>query len=246
MTLLISMCTKNAMYMISDSKIIGEDYEHVSNKKKYLMLKKNNAGITFWGLFKNSEKDFDLDKELTIFQSKIKDNDNVHIISEKLKTHFESLNKLGGEYRLGFHVAGYFDDKPVLKHIFHETWLKKDEFINEDCTLEYHQRVSTDPNIKIIGYKRFEKKDDFPILFNGDNSLPNIILNGIQIYKDYINYWDFSETDAVDFLKFLMSTAINIQKFRAHYRNAGGDIIGTPINLLIIKPTTIVCNRLKV
>jgi len=224
MTLIVSMCTKNGIFMIADSLIIddyGRRYEPTSYIEKIIIFEDNNIALSFWGTIKNGATNFDMQSELIEFKKKVSKEDNIFTISEKLKSHLEALKPLDSEDELGFHLAGYYDDKPILKHLFHTLWLKQNQFIDETSNYEYYQPLSNDKNTIIIGFKRIKREQQFPMLFNGENSIPNLIVNGILAYKDSIKYEDFDKEEAKKFMLLIMNTAIRLQDFRKHFKDNG-------------------------
>ena len=225
--------------MVSDQKVTFDTgyYENNGTIKKTISLN-NKCVSSFWGLLKKDG--FDLMQELNNFKNKITDSDDVHTISEKLKTHFEGLKILDSDDELGFHLAGYVGNEPALKHVFHVVWLKENQFLNEYSNYESHSPLSNNEQQVVIGYQKNKFKLEFPILFNGENSLPNIIINGIMLYRDRINYFDFSEAEAKNFLILMINTAINLQQFREHFQEREGTLISYPLTFVKIKPNNII------
>lgn len=58
-------------------------------------------------------------------------------------------------------------------------------------------------------------------MFNGDNKVPHLFVNGLQPLADSIEYHKLSEEDAKGFLIFLMDTAIRLQQFSNDSRTRG-------------------------
>lgn len=201
MTLLITMCTKNGIFMIADSleveEVNGKD-EPSRIIDKIKKFKEINVILSFWGTTKNLSNNFDLIKSLNEFEKRLNDADNVLTVSNKIKIFFEELKVLENDDNLGFHICGYIGDEGHFHHVHHTTNLDKNQFINEDCKKEYNRQ---------------KKYLEYPIIFNGDNIIPNIFINIISYFNDKIEYKTFDSKKAREFLLFLMDTAIKLQNF---------------------------------
>ena len=228
MTLTITMCTPGAIYMITDSLMVDYYSPDTTNSnspiEKTKVFQKQKILLSLWGT--TGGDDFNLFKELEKIEEKLSDTDGIDSVSEKIKIHFEKIKVLDSEDELGFHLAGYSNNHVRLNHVFHTQWLKQNQFINEDCTRECHAAVSSDPSAQIIGFKRTAINNTYPILFNGDNKIPNLLLNGFRAYGERLNYPQFDEKSAKEFLILMMDTAINMQV----YSQKKG-IIGYPLML---------------
>lgn len=201
MTLLISMVTRNGIFMIADSLEVGDNGNHfftIGNIEKLSRIKGFNVVLSFWGTIEISTKNFSLINELNKFESTLTNNENVDTISEKIKDYFENLNILDETDSLGFHICGYVNGKPQIHHVHHIPNFYHNKFINEDSTHEYGGQP---------------RELDYPILFNGDNKIPNLIINLIKITGTSVNYKEFSNEQSKKFLIFLMDTAIRLQIF---------------------------------
>lgn len=226
MTLIISMCTKTAVYMIADS-LITEDYKGKNIKantmEKIYSFNDNKVLLGFWGITKNTAKNYDLIDVLDSFQEDISKEDNVLTIAEKLKNLFKDLKVLENDDELGFHLCGYLENTQHHHHVFHSVSLNNNDFINEDCKKEYH-----------VGYKTYLGDLEFPIIFNGDNKIPNMIINILRAFKDKIDYQNFQRARAKEFLKFMIEIAIKLQEFSS-YSGEFGKLIDYPLLLCEIK-----------
>jgi len=245
MTLIISMCTKSGIYLIADRKLTkhSDIYENAGEIQKIIKLN-NKVVLSFWGSYelKGNKNVTDL---ISDFKRKISNGEGIEIISEKLKNFLENQNLLEFDDELGFHLVGYdIDNKPCLKHVFHTEWLQQNKFIDEDSRFSYHLPLSTDKNIHMIGYKEISINNPFPILFNGENSLPNLIINGVKLYQDSIDYEEFDKTEAKDFLKNILDWAIELEKFRKHFKEWRGIIIGYPLDFCSIQPDEIIIEEI--
>lgn len=235
MTLIISMCTKSAIYMIADS-LITEDYKgrNIPSDKmeKIYSFEDNNVLLGFWGTTKNDTKNYDLMEELDSFKNSINEDDSILTIAEKLKNYFKDLKVLENDDELGFHLCGYIDNIQYFHHIFHSKSLKSNDFINEDCKREYH-----------YGYRTLVRNLEYPIIFNGDNKIPNILINLLRTFGDKIDYQNFEKERAKEFLKFMMVIAIKLQEF-SDYSVRLGKLIDYPLLLCEIKDGEIVKERI--
>ncbi len=203
------MSTKEGIYMIADGlevEDIGERVSPVGRIEKLDRVSNLDIVLSFWGTTENSSKNFNLLDELRNFEKELEDNDNVLTVSEKLKDYFEGLDILEDHDNLGFHICGYIGDKAHIHHVHHINSFEINQFKNEDSKQEFHGAV---------------RYIDHPILFNGDNKIPNLIINLIGVFKDRIKYEDFSSDQAEEFLIFLMETAIRLQNFSSNSLTSG-------------------------
>jgi hypothetical protein len=166
--------------------IIGDKGPKYGFVNKIFMVSDLPVGLSFWGTsnFEGKElKDFlrDFNKKL------VSDNNNVNSVADKLKNHLEDIGSKIGD-SMGFHIAGYCKNEegelyPQIRHVFHETWLRKGKFINENSNEEYHH---SNGNTTKYDY------DPYIALFNGVrdvanlyfNLLPNIHPKGTRIILD--------------------------------------------------------------
>jgi len=100
-----------------------------------------------------------------------------------------------------------------VHHVHHIRSFGNNEFRNEDSKQEF------------CGRPRFL---EYPILFNGDNKIPNLIINLIGPFNDQIRYRDFNNEQAKNFLVFLMDTAIKLQRFSSRSLTLG-NLIDYPL-----------------
>jgi len=84
----------------------------------------------------------------------------------------------------------------------------------------------------------------FQLLFNGDNRIPNLVVNLIGYVNDRIIYEDFDRKQAKDFLKFLMDTAINLQRFSSKSLLLGA-LIDYPLLYCEVTKEKIYIERIK-
>ncbi len=157
-----------------------------------------NVVLSFWGTTVNPSNNFYLIDELRNFEETLDENDNVLTVTSKIKTFFEDLAVLDHDDEIGFHICGYIDETAHIHHVHNITSCRNNEFKNEDSKQEFS------------GRPRFL---EYPILFNGDNKIPNLIINLIGRFNDRIRYEEFNNEQAKSFLIFLMDTAIKLQRY---------------------------------
>lgn len=220
MTLIISMCTEKGIHMIADSLVIDEN-EHGQRKamfniEKIKVLKESKTAFSFWGTVENDQTGFSLSNELEKLNPQLENFKQFYEVTPELARHFEKIKLLDADDRLGFHVATFMHGVPELHHVFHETFLQRNQFLNEDSTKETHIGLT-----KTLGFKKISINLPYPMLFNGDNRVPNLFMNNLQWLESSIEYHKLNETEAGYFLKFLMDTAINLQTFSKEYRELG-------------------------
>ena len=240
MTLLITMVTKKGIFMIADSLIVRDNNGlnvADTNMEKIIVFEEPKVSLSFWGTICNPNVNFDLSKELEEIKGEFTQNDTPITISKKLKSHFEKSKFMEYDDQLGFHVCGYANGTPYLHHVFHETWLGDNEFIDENAKSEFHQPLANQSG-KVCSFQRVYKDNEFPMLFNGDNKIPNLIINGIRFFQDKVDYPNFDKNKAKEFLIFLMATAIKLQEYSEISSNCG-KLIGYPLMLCHLSPTKI-------
>jgi len=212
--------------MISDSLEVEDIGRRVTPVKKIEKLDRVgilNVVLSFWGTTENPSKSFSLIEELQKFEKELDNKDNIIRVSKKLKVYFEELNILDDEDELGFHVCGYIGEEGHIHHVHHIRSLRKNIFINEDSKREFQ------------GQPRYI---EHPILFNGDNKIPNLLVNLIRYLNDSIIYEDFNREQAKEFLIFLMETAIKLQDFSKSSLTLG-NLIDYPLRFCEIEKDSI-------
>lgn len=220
------MSTKEGMYMIADGlevEDIGGRVTPVGPIEKLNRVNHLDVVLSFWGTTEKSSKNFNLLDELNNFENELEDDDNVLTVSEKLKDYFEELDILEDQDNLGFHICGYIGDNAHIHHVHHISSFERNRFRNEDSKQEFHGTT---------------RHIDHPILFNGDNKIPNLIINLIGVFEDRIKYEDFSSEQAEEFLIFLMETAIRLQKFSSNSLTSG-ILINYPLRFCAINKDNI-------
>ena len=226
------MATKVGIFMIAD----GLEVEDISGRvtpdgtiEKLDRVGNLNVALSFWGIIKNPANNFNLIDELKHFDSTLKEDDNILTVSEKIKIFFEELAILDEEDNLGFHLCGYIDDKAFIHHVHHITGFEENCFKNEDSQQEFQ------------GSERFI---EYPILFNGDNIIPNLFINLLRSFGDQIVYEEFNKEQAKEFLMFLMETAIKLQNFSLK-SSEFGKLIGYPLRFCEITRDNIMIEEIK-
>ncbi len=246
MTLIVSMCTKSGIYMIADRKLTrhSDVYEDAGETSKIIELN-DKVVLSFWGTYELRIGE-NVKKLLSDFKKQIQDGEKIEVISEKLKKFLENKNLLDFDDELGFHLIGYdLENKPCLKHVFHTKWLQQNQFINEDSRFNYHEPLTKNEGVHAVGHKLISIDNPFPVLFNGENSLPNLIINGMKLYQDSICYWDFKENESKEFLLNILDWAIKLEKFRKHFKDMKNSIINYPLDFCSVKLSEIKIDEIK-
>jgi len=234
MTIVASMCTKNGIFMISDSLICIQDENGNSsaraNKEKSFILKNSKVGISFWGTVDNN-RGFNLHDEMPKIKERLEMYNSPEQVAAELTRILQEDYDFGQDDVMGFHVAGYDNKKSIeVWHVFHESFLEKKKFIKENCLYQHHQGMPPGQ----LGYYSISRFLPYPILFNGDTKLFNLIINGLRTFGDFVPYQDFNNSQSRDFLIFLMDTAINLQSYAMGY--VRGHLIKYPLMFLEIIP----------
>lgn len=169
--------------------------------EKICQIEGTNVAISYWG-----QATFQGRKMLEVLndftEQKVKENDDVNSVAEKIKMHFEGMKDIV-KYRMGLHVAGHTKENPRLRHIFHEFWNATGQFVNEDCHIEYHLPYGD----KVL----YRQPKDYPALFNGDNLIANALFNYAPQFRPYyaIIPHQLILHDCVDLAKLIINTSIH-------------------------------------
>jgi len=223
--------------MAADSRITLVDRETgaiqgmIDDIRKIYRVKKNNIGISYWGLATIEGKSM-LEFLEELENERIGDEDNVDSIARKLVDCLQKI-KPPIDTKMGLHIAGYLQEKenyyPKLRHVFHENWHSAGKFTNEDCHIEFHQKGK-----KI----RFPSYNSYPVLFNGDNNIANCLFNYIPIISNQRIRSDLITLDeSLDLAEIILSLAI--QRLNYYFNPEGNKIyksVGGKIYIARIRP----------
>ena len=202
-------------------------------KKIYRVRNKVNVAIACWGLAEiptTDNKKVDIISYLANFdRSKLGDGETVDSIADKLRTDLESISPpIDGS--MGCHIAGFVGSdesrKPKLRHVFHcAGWHNAGEFTNENCHTEYHT---------IYGNKvTFRVEKDYPVLFNGDSLIANLLFNYAPKIEQYYGIIPNKLTlqNCEELAKMIIGTSIqrldyffDLRKFERMDKAVGGGI----------------------
>ena len=232
MTLLITMSTKSGIFMIADSLEVEDINGRVTPAGKIDKLDRvNNLDVilSFWGTLTNPTKNFNLIEELKKFEANLINDDNVLTVASKIKNYFEKLDILDDDDNLGFHICGYVGVEAYIHHVHHISRFRKSQFKNEDSKREFRDSP------RYIGH---------PILFNGDNKIPNLFINLLGYLHDRVVYADFDRQQAKEFLIFLMDTAIRLQRF-SNNSLTSGILIDYPLRFCEINEENIYIEKIQ-
>jgi len=216
MTSTLTLSCPEGIVLATDCRITLVDQDgNISGYKdgidKIYQFSKSVIGMSYWGLASFSSAT--ILQHLKKFEtSQVTEKDNVHSISEKLKSYLEGLvPKI--DQGVGIHVAGYCVGEngklyPQIRHVFHVSWHKPGQFTNENSNEEYHLQDGT---------KRTHPYDPFIALFNGDNAIANSFFNFVpnvfpkrrrQIILDLLTI-----NQAIDLAKLTIRTSGEILDF---------------------------------
>ena len=239
MTIIISVCSKDGIVMGADRKISIQKenkFETVDERDKIIIFEKERIAISYWGLATiNGKRTSEIIND--VYESL--DSISVDSISNVLKEWLQK-NKISSS--LGFHVCGYLENLPKIRHVFHNKLYHYDgEACNEETNVEFHDTFG-----RRISHTRLEDYIKYIILFNGDNSTVRSFLNSLPIsVGEYtsssgyrIDYENMNLNELVSFVKLLLGISIYMQNFLVGYRRIG-NTQGNGIDIVTITPSKI-------
>lgn len=214
MTLILSVCTREGIHLFSDSLVTMADgsKRHMSKIKTY----ENRFAISFYGDIGRQDDAFFIYDDIDNFIS----NCNVNLKFSEFYATFEQYCKtLNIDFnKVGFHITGYENGKPQLKHLMRGYELTNGEgYVSENTIFEYHKpNFNYDPqdygscihppypseikccvNVQNMIKQVYSVPKEYPALYNGSNDLFDEKYGAILISKKYAN---LSKSDAKLFL----------------------------------------------
>lgn len=134
----------------------------------------NRFGFSCWGLGKiNSQL---LTEFLEDLYKETFSSDTIDKVANNISISLSNITPSISN-RIGIHLAGYCSNNrgvpaPQLRHIFHESWHNPGQFVVENCHAE---------SLTANGRVAFANYEPYPVLFNGDNTVANCLVNFIPI-----------------------------------------------------------------
>jgi hypothetical protein len=239
MTIILTISSKEGIVMSADRKISvmeNQQIRDVGSRDKIIVFDNYRIAVSYWGLA--TLQSIQMREHLRNIESQMLENGepiNVDSFASKLK---EYLQNYTPRINMGFHVAGYLDDKPKVRHVFHENWHSPNEFTNEESNIESHNetgnRISHTPSEDYIPYLS---------LFNGDNAVIQSLLLTLPAFRGSNYSLDLlTLNETTELAKLLISTTVNLQHFLRGYRRVGRTC-GNGIDIVEITSSTI--NRVE-
>jgi hypothetical protein len=216
------------------SRVVNSQIEDVGSRDKLVALEESRVGVSYWGLA--TLDGIPMRDHLEKVKTRILEAHrtlNVDSFAHELEQY---LHDFSPDYQMGFHIAGYQEGMPRIRHVFHVNWHNRNEFTNENSNVEFHDakgnRVPHTP-----------KEDYIPFLslFNGDNMVVQSLLLLIPHFRGLnyaLDYETLSLEEAVNLSKLLISTTIHLQNFLRGYRRIGRTC-GNGLDVVKITPREI-------
>jgi len=237
MTLVVTVSCSDGIVMGADRLITirsGTNFHPIDSRRKIIALHNHGICVSYWGLATLNRIRMEQhirNVERTVMNSGIF---NINTFSSAL---FNYLTIYQPSNSMGFHISGFFNNQPQIRHIFHETYhpIQGNNFTLENTNLEYHDinngRRLPHPN-----------RLDHLALFNGDN----IMVNGLINYPPLLTRGQMSIpfnrmnlSEAQKLVELLIGATINMQNFVGIYRRRGR-IVGNGIDIFAIAPNGII------
>jgi len=203
--------------------------------KKIYEFRGLNVGLSYWG--KAGFQDRTILQLLEEFERQSsRKSDDVDALAFKLTQYFQTISpKIAIGDRMGFHIAGYVENAPKLRHVFHESWHNAGEFTNEDCHVEYHIY----PGNKVS----YKERKDYPVLFNGDNLIANMLFNYSRTLAPYYSIvpHELKLDECVELAKLIISASIHRLNYyfdQSMERSGIPKTVGGPICIATITKET--------
>jgi len=231
------MAADRKISTITDNRI-----RNVGSRDKIVVFKASRMAISYWGLATLSGRQ--MREHLITVRSQIleaKQTLDVDTFSNRLRDYLQQY--IPGR-NMGFHVAGYVDGQPRIRHVFHADWHPSNGFTSEESNRAFHdgqgRRIPHTQNGDYVPYIS---------LFNGDNAIVQSLLLSIPAFRglNYVlDYEALSLEKAIRLAQLLISTTIYFQKFLRGCTQIGRTC-GNGLDVVRITPSKIewVCRNLK-
>ncbi len=233
MTLVVTISCPDGIVMGADRLITvrsGANLRSINSRRKIIPLFSHDICISYWGLATlnriRMERHIRNVEKIVINSGAF----NINTFSSALLNYLTAFQPTTP---MGFHISGYYNNQPEIRHIFHEAYhpIGGNYFTLENTNLEYHDINNGNrlPHPHRINY--------FP-LFNGDNIMVNGLINYPQLLtrgRMSIQFNRMNLSDARKLVEILMVATINMQNFVGIYQRRGR-IVGNGIDIFTIVP----------
>lgn len=236
MTIVLTISKEEWIVVASDRKITTKDNDNivdVDSRDKIIPFVEDHLLTAYWGLARIEE--VTVNTHLTTVKESFNSGEiiDVDTFSEKCKDYFEALDI---RIPMGI-ICGFKDNRPKVRHVFHEHYHDPHDFINEETNILMHD-TEGNPIYHTDGHDYIDKI----YLYNGENEVIRLLLNELKkIYpnSNKLNFdYDFSRftiDDIINLAKIFVTTTIYLQNFLTAYRKHGRTC-GNGIDIYVLKP----------
>jgi hypothetical protein len=235
MTIILTVSSRDGIVMAADRKIStieGHRIRDIGSRDKIVLFEEEGIVASYWGLA--TLQDRPMREHLMTVKTRMLEAEqplNVDTFSEQLLQH---LQRHTPQRNMGIHVAGYLENRPKIRHVFHVDWHTTNGFTNEESNVAFH-------NVEGRRVPHTGSEDYVPYisLFNGDNAIVQSMLLSIPAFRGLnyaLDYETLSLKETVSLAELLVSTTIHLQKFLRGYRRVGRTC-GNGLDIATITPS---------
>lgn len=219
LTIVLTISSPQGIVMAADRKITRIEngtIEDLGVRDKLIILDEHQIAVAYWGLATlNRVRITDHIDSIRASMLDSGEQITVNTFAEEMMEYFQQFSP---PTSMGFHIAGYLDNNPQIRHVFHVDWHGLNEFTNEDSNVESHNQGIRRP------HTRSEDYIPYLSLFNGDNTIIQSLLLSIPAFHGSpytLDYERFSLAETEELVKLLTSLTIYLPRFLRGYRRVG-------------------------
>jgi hypothetical protein len=216
------------------SRVVNNQIEDVDSRDKLEVFEEPRIGVSYWGLA--TLNGIPMRDHLEKVKTRILEAHRVLNVDSFAQELEEYLHNFYPNHQMGFHIAGYQEGLPRIRHVFHVDWHNRNEFTNENSNMEFH-----DAQGNRIPHTSQENYIPYLSLFNGDNIVVQGLLLLVPHFKGLnyaLDYETLNLEEAINLSKLLISTTIHLQSYLRGYRRVGRTC-GNGLDIVTITPTEI-------
>lgn len=220
LTIVLTIASRDGIVMAADRRITqirNQTIQLIDEREKLIILNENRIAIAYWGLA--TLNGVRMSDHIGSIKNSMEENEeeiNVDSIAERISNYFQQYDL---PQPMGFHIAGYLNHRPKIRHVFHQNFHEPNEVTNEETNIEFHDiQGNRQPHTPTEDYVPYLS------LFNGDNVIVQSLLLSLpgffgQIYNVDLARFSLDETQKL--VKLLSSITIYLPQFLRGYREVG-------------------------